>query len=114
MTSRRPLSDMRRLKLFQDKRGVCHLCEQKIQVGQKWEVEHVIPLALGGADDETNMAPAHKSCHGEKSKVDAGNLAKANRRRAKHLGASKPRGFPKPPEGYRYDWKLGRHVKEAR
>jgi hypothetical protein len=33
------------------------------------------------------MLPAHKTCHGEKSKVDAGNLAKANRRRAKHLGA---------------------------
>jgi 5-methylcytosine-specific restriction endonuclease McrA len=82
---RRSLTSLQRLKIFEAAHGVCYICLQKIT--GKWDVEHIIPLALGGADEPTNMLPAHKTCHGEKSKVDAGNLAKANRRRAKHLGA---------------------------
>lgn len=93
---RRRLTDLQRLAVFEKARGRCSLCKLKIQVGQKWEVEHRIPLAMGGADDETNMAPAHKACHSTKSKTDAGNLAKVTRIRAKHLGAQKPSSWGHP------------------
>jgi 5-methylcytosine-specific restriction endonuclease McrA len=114
MTARRSLSPMQRLKVFEAASGRCHLCEQRIQVGQPWDVEHVRPLALGGDDDAANMRPAHKSCHATKTKADAASWSKAKRIKAKLLGIKKPSTFRKPPEGYRYDWRVGRVVKEAR
>ena len=100
MTARRSLSPLQRLKVFEAAKGVCHLCEQRIQVGQKWDVEHVRPLALGGADDESNMRPAHKTCHAGKTKADAASWSKAKRCAAKQLGIRKRSTFPKPPPGY--------------
>jgi 5-methylcytosine-specific restriction protein A len=111
MTARRPLSPMRKLALFEKAGGVCHLCGLKIS--GKWDVEHVIPLALGGADDEANMLPAHKSCHAEKTADDLARTAKAKRMKAKHLGIRKRSTFPKAPPGYRYDWRRRGYVKEA-
>lgn len=66
------------------------MCAQKIDgTREPWDLEHLIPLALDGADDETNTAPAHKSCHRAKTNEDVGRIAKANRVRAKHNGAKK-------------------------
>lgn len=85
MTERRGLSPTRRLRIFEDANGLCHICEQKI-FGKGWEVEHVIPLALGGADDGSNMRPAHTDCHGKKTKTDNASWSKAKRMKAKHYG----------------------------
>lgn len=104
MTERRRLSPTRRLKVFEDANGRCHICGQKI-FGKAWEVEHVIPIALGGADDESNMRPAHEDCHAGKTKADNARWSKAKRTRAKHVGAyrsahpmpgSKASGWRKP------------------
>jgi 5-methylcytosine-specific restriction protein A len=111
MTARRPLSPMRKLRLFEDAGGICHICDLKIS--GKWDVEHKIPLALGGLDDETNMAPAHRACHAPKTAEDVANIARAKRRKAKHLGIRKRSSFPKPPPGYKYDWGQRRLVKET-
>jgi len=89
MVKRRTLTPLQRLKVFEAARAYCHLCGQKIQVGERWEVEHRIPLAMGGADDETNMSPAHVACHVEKTRVDRRDLAKVDRIRAKHRGATR-------------------------
>jgi 5-methylcytosine-specific restriction protein A len=100
MTARRSLSPMQRLKVFEAAYGRCHLCEQRIQVGDKWDVEHVRPLALLGDDDQSNMRPAHKDCHKTKTKADAASWSKAKRIKAKLLGIKKPSTFRKPPPGY--------------
>lgn len=99
MTDRRPLSTTKRLKIFEDAGGRCHICGLKI-FGKGWDVEHVIPLALGGADDASNMRPAHKDCHKGKTQSDAASWSKAKRVRAKHIGAKKPSAWRKPPTGY--------------
>jgi 5-methylcytosine-specific restriction protein A len=112
MTERRPLSTARKIAIFVAAKGICHLCGGYIR-GKPWEVEHVIPLAMGGADDETNMRPAHKACHAPKTAEDVGNIARAKRREAKHLGIKKRSTFPKLPPGYKYNWRLGRPVKET-
>ena len=94
MTERRSISPMKRLRVFESASGLCHLCGQKIQAGQKWDVEHVRPLGLDGADDESNMAPAHKGCHAPKTAEDVAAIARAKRRKAKHLGIRKRSRFP--------------------
>jgi 5-methylcytosine-specific restriction protein A len=107
MTDRRPLSTARKIAIFVAAKGICHLCGGYIH-GKPWEVEHVIPLAMGGADDETNMRPAHKVCHAPKTAQDATDIARAKRREARHLGikrssrpipGSKASGWRKPFNG---------------
>lgn len=90
---RKTLSTKARLELFQAHNGTCHVCGGKIQVGEAWEVEHVIPLALGGDDDTNNMAPVHKKvCHETKTREqDVPAIARAKRREAKHIGAKPKR-----------------------
>lgn len=92
MTARRPLTALRRADIFLKADGICHICGVKINAtrGEPWDVEHVIPLAIGGEDGGDNLKPAHRSCHAVKSKRDAGIKAKTDRLRAKHIGARKP------------------------
>ena len=97
--TRRALSTKARVALFQRHGGVCHICGGKIAAREAWELEHVIPLALGGDDAPANLRPAHVKCHRGKTAKDAGDTAKAKRREADHIGATapSPRGFRKAP-----------------
>lgn len=45
----------RNAKIVRDGAGICHLCGH---AGAD-AADHIIPLARGGADDVTNLAPAH-------------------------------------------------------
>jgi 5-methylcytosine-specific restriction enzyme A len=107
MTTRRRVSTKARLALFAREGGKCHLCGGIVQAGEAWDLSHEIPLALGGADDETNWRVAHRKCHrSHTAENDAPNIAKAKRREAAHIGAkasaAKPmqsRKFtPAPPQ----------------
>ncbi len=88
--TRRSLTALQRLKVFEAAQGICHICLQRIQVGQAWEVEHVTPLALGGS----NVEPAHKTCHVLKTVKDIRDIAKVKRIAAKHHGAAQSK-WPK-------------------
>lgn len=49
-------------------RGVCHVCRQP---GAD-EVDHVVPVAEGGADTLDNKAPIHaRPCHVEKTAAES-------------------------------------------
>lgn len=86
--TRRTWTSKRKLAVFEVHGGRCHICGVKIDgTREAWELEHIIPIALGGADDETNTAPAHVACHKPKTAQDVARIAKANRVRAKHMGA---------------------------
>lgn len=90
---RRQLTKLQRVKVFDAAKGRCHLCDTKIAVGERWEVEHCKPLWLGGIDGPENMAPAHYLCHRAKTASERTIKAKGDRVRQKHLGLRKPRSI---------------------
>lgn len=57
---RKRLSTTERLALLERENARCHLCGGEIQPGQAWDVNHEIPLELGGADDDENRRAAHR------------------------------------------------------
>lgn len=90
--------------LFLAHDGRCHICGGKIGPGEAWDLEHRIPLALGGEDDEANCAPAHRKCHAAKTAADIGQIAKSKRVRAKHIGA-RAQPIRPLPGGKKSQWK---------
>lgn len=78
-----------RLRIFEKHGGICHLSGKKITPADKWELDHIKPLWIGGENRENNLAPALKEAHKEKTTDDARNRAKAKRIKAKHFGINK-------------------------
>lgn len=91
--ARRTLSTKARLAVFTGANGTCHICGGKIQVGEAWDVEHVIPLAICNDDTPDNMRPAHVKCHKAKTRQDKADIARAKRREASHKGARPKTAF---------------------
>lgn len=90
--TRKRFSALDRVRIFDANDGRCHICNGKIAAGEAWEVEHVIPWELTRDDSETNVRPAHVRCHKVKTADDTRAIRKADRVRAKHVGA-----WPKSP-----------------
>lgn len=102
---RQRLSTRDRVALFEEHKGRCHICGEKIHTTQAWEVSHPIPLAAGGADEPGNRAPAHKKCHAKQTReIDQPLIAKVKRVHARHIGAVAPPARPFPG-GKRDRWK---------
>ena len=86
--SRKSLSTRDRVRIFNSHNGICHICNGKIQVGERWEVSHPRPLEMGGEDEDSNRAPAHYRCHRTLTATqDIPQIAKAKRREARNIGA---------------------------
>jgi 5-methylcytosine-specific restriction enzyme A len=102
--TRRSISRTERVRIFERAGGLCHICNGRIDgTRERWDVEHVVPLQLGGDDHGDNLQPAHVGCHAGKTAQDVAQIAKAKRVRAKHLGADRPRH--KLPGGRDGQWK---------
>lgn len=92
---RKGFTRKQRASIFLAADGVCHICKAKI-IGFEWDVEHIIPLASGGTNDPSNLAPAHKSCHSDKTSSDVKTIAKIKQVRDKHIGAWVKKSPPMP------------------
>ncbi|MFC0282420.1 HNH endonuclease [Camelimonas abortus] len=101
---RKSLTAAQRVRVFDAAGGVCHICSLRIQVGEPWDVEHCKPLWLGGADEPSNMRPAHIRCHAVKTAGEAKTRAKTDRVRAIHLGI-KPKSRNPIPGSKASGWK---------
>lgn len=86
-----PIPDRVRLRVFERHNGICHRVGRKIRVGELWECDHIIALAIGGEHCESNLAPILKDAHKEKTREDVALKAKIYRKKAAHLGLKKSR-----------------------
>ena len=59
---RRPISKRRR-DIFAKSHGCCHYCARPLQLDGSWHVEHMLPRALGGADEIGNLVAACAPCN---------------------------------------------------
>lgn len=84
-----PIPPRVRLRVFERHGGVCQISGRKIQAGDQWDVDHRVPLVMGGEHRESNLQPALRSAHREKTRADVKAKAKAARTRKKHLGLSR-------------------------
>jgi len=95
---RRPsFSTSFRLSLFLERNGSCASCNTKIAAGQAWDIDHILPIALGGTNESNNLQILCRTCHRLKTtQSDIPRIAKTKRLRAKHLGARSPADRPIP------------------
>lgn len=96
------MTPSRRLRIFENHKGVCVTCGLPIKVGEAWFVEHIRALELGGEDVDANCGPAHQiNCKSVKDADDHHRAAKAKRVKQRHIGITAPKqkiqsaGFPK-------------------
>lgn len=75
-----------RARVFERHGGVCHISGRKILPADAWDCDHIIALINGGENRESNLAPALRDKHREKTADDVRLKSKVNRIRAKHLG----------------------------
>lgn len=95
---RKTFAAKRRLQVLCAQNGRCTLCDQKI-IGP-FDVDHRVPLALGGTNETDNLEALHPECHDAKTSGDITRIAKAKRQNAKAFEPRKPsrlqsRGFNK-------------------
>ena len=81
-----PIPPRVRLRVFERDGGVCHLSGRKIRAGEEWDCDHITALINGGEHRESNLAPALRDKHREKTAEDVAEKSKVYRMRAKHLG----------------------------
>lgn len=78
-----------RLRIFDAAGGKCHCCGRKIMAGEYWQQDHIIALCNGGANRESNLAPACRNCCYAKTAEDIAEKAEVAATRKAHV-------LPKP------------------
>ncbi|MFD0987414.1 HNH endonuclease [Methyloligella solikamskensis] len=104
MVRRKRLSAKQRIAVFNNAKGICHICGGRVnEYREAWDVEHEIPLALGGLDEESNWRLAHRKCHRSKTSSDMSAIAKSHRVYNRMIGAHRPKS--PMPCGRQSPWK---------
>ncbi len=89
---------------FQRSGGNCEGCTARLYVG-KFHYDHRIPDGLTGEPTLSNCVVLCVACHGVKTtKHDVPAIARAKRREAKHIGATKPKR-PWPKRSFSQQWR---------
>jgi 5-methylcytosine-specific restriction protein A len=81
--------DRVRLRIFEREGGRCHLSGRRIVPGDLWDLDHKQALINGGEHRESNLFPALRDKHREKTAQDVAEKAASARVRSKHIGIRK-------------------------
>ncbi|MGV3580026.1 HNH endonuclease [Brevundimonas sp.] len=73
-------------RVFLTHGGRCYLSGRKIMPGDHWDAEHVLAICNGGQNRESNLRPALRDKHREKTTADVAIKSKTYRMRAKNNG----------------------------
>jgi 5-methylcytosine-specific restriction protein A len=76
-------------------KGCCEKCAAVLKKGEA-QIDHILPLELGGESKAANGQLLCKVCHAEKTAQDVRRIRKGDRQRDKASGAVKPKGWQKP------------------
>lgn len=79
-----------RVRIFEREEGRCHLSGRKIRPGDLWDLDHKVALINGGEHRESNLFPALRDKHREKTREDVAIKSKTARVKANHI-------LPRPP-----------------
>lgn len=88
-----PVPPRVKVRIFEKHKGICHISKRKIMPGEPWDAEHVVALCNGGENRESNLAPALKSKHKEKTRQDVAEKSATYKTKKKNLGIRKKSKF---------------------
>lgn len=94
-----------RARVFMRCEGKCHRCGRKIGPADKWTLEHLIALILGGKNREDNLGCTCAWCLPDKNAEDQAAKSKVADIRNRHLGikpAKRPWTKPLDPWGKKW------------
>ena len=113
MTKRQEFSDTTCRKRWDYAGGNCEYCKLPVTIGRE-EYHHFKEAADGGDNSFGNCRLICRPCHAVETKRFKRAIAKANRQKAKHIGASRNRpkiqsaGFSPPKPQQRATGKLSK------
>lgn len=58
-----------RAKVLRDE-PLCRVCNGEGRITSATQVDHIVPLSMGGNDDRSNLQPICDLCHDEKSALE--------------------------------------------
>lgn len=94
-TGRREFPAKVKLAAWERSRGQCERCTARIYGDPQYD--HIVPDAVGGANDLDNCQVLCRACHGVKtSKTDVPEIAKTKRVQKKRAGIKTPKSRPLP------------------
>lgn len=85
------IPDRVRLRVWERCEGRCGECGRKIGPADTWIIEHLVALANGGANRETNLGVTCGWCKPQKDRADIQITKHGRRVRERHLGINKTR-----------------------
>lgn len=88
--------DRVRDRIFEARGRRCHISGRIIRPGEPWDLDHIVALINGGEHRESNLAPALRDKHREKTAEDVAMKSRDYRKRKATYGFKKPKGRPMP------------------
>jgi 5-methylcytosine-specific restriction endonuclease McrA len=78
-TPRKAMTPARRQRVLEANGNVC--AHEGCEIAERLEIDHAIPLALGGTEDDRNLIPLCQDHHRQKTRADVWQIAKSKRQR---------------------------------